>query len=184
MSVKEGLENKEEEMSNGGDIQTKVTEALDRKAMLNRLNELSSIKNDLKVLKKQGLKIPEEFSQKIGDLVEKVDANATQIKSFCEQFPELCSTQKKIESRLAKSEADKPKGVLGTNLSLDELLKHERSQKTLVDKYMGEAGLLRALERCTGPECERIRQLARKKGINIQRQGKGGMLGQPWEDIS
>lgn len=78
----------------------------------------------------------------------------------------------------------KPKGVLGTELTLGELLKSEKSQENLAEKYMSESGLLVALKRCTGDECRILREKAREMGINIQVKGRGSMPGSSgWKDI-
>lgn len=86
--------------------------------------------------------------------------------------------------KLEKEEEKLPKGVLGTDLTLEEFLKDEKSQEVFVDKYLGDAGMRRALERCTSPECKVIREEIQKRGIKIlkKREG-GGMLGGDWEEL-
>lgn len=157
--VLQGINHHKEEEEMGDEVALKVEEALARKQILDTLNELTGLK----------------------DVIE---TNAAKIDSLCKQFPALCSTQETINTRLRQAEADKPKGVLGTDLSLGDMLKHKESQKNLVDNYMGPAGLLFALKRCTGKECEALREKAREQGINLQVKGEGGMLGSTgWKDI-
>lgn len=151
--------NKEEEEMPGEDIQTRVQEALDRKALLEKLDSVLEMKEQFGAFQKQ-------------------------VKSLCDQFPGLCRVQEKIEVRLANQQTTKPGTVLGTELTLGELLESEKSQENLVEKYMSETGLLYALKRCTGPECEILRQKAREQGINLQVKGKGSMPGSSgWKDI-
>lgn len=152
-------ENKEDQEMSNEDIERRVQEALDRKVLLEKLDSVLELKDT-------------------------IETNTVQIKSLCEQFPGLCSTQENIDKRLRQSEAAKPKGVLGTDLNLGELLKSEKSQENLVSKYMSESGLLYALKRCTGDECRILREKARGMGINIQLKAKGSMPGSSgWKDI-
>lgn len=189
-SLKEEKNNEDkEEKEMGDEVGTKVQEALDRKAMLDRLNELSSLKGDIEAIKANQDGISDLCKRFPGlcEQVEKLEkgfeANIASVKTLCDQFPGLCSTQESIQASLRKKE-DAKDTVLGTGLKLDELLKHEGSQKVLADKYMGDFGLLRALERCTGPECEILRQKAREKGINLQVKTKGAMPGSmSWKDV-
>lgn len=107
----------------------------------------------------------------------------TKIKEQPKEEPEIkeVDIDAEVEKRIKEQ---KPKGVLGTDLTLEEFLKDEKSQEVFVDKYLGEAGMQRALERCTSKECQNIREIARQKGINIQKKREGGgMLGGDWEDI-
>ena len=90
----------------GENIQIKVQEALDRKALLEKLDSVLEMKEQFGAFQKQ-------------------------VKSLCEQFPGLCRVQESIDSRLKKSEATKPGTVLGTELTLGELLKSEKSQENL-----------------------------------------------------
>lgn len=152
-------ENKEDQEMSNEDVERRVQEALDRKSLNEKLDQILSLKDEIKT-------------------------NTIQIKSLCEQFPGLCRVQESIDSRLKKSEATKPGTVLGTELTLGELLKSEKSQENLAEKYMSETGLLYALKRCTGAECQILRERAREQGIRIQVKGKGSMPGSSgWKDI-
>lgn len=114
------------------------------------------------------------------------------IKSKEEAKPKEEKPEKKTEAEKSEEEGEKsikkeeklPKGVLGTDLTLEEFLKDEKSQEVFVNKYLGDAGIRKALERCTSPECKVIREEMEKRGIKVlKKRVGGGMLGADWEEI-
>jgi len=172
---------KEEEMSNG-DVESKAQEIVDRREILKKLDKVEQIAKDVEVLKSQRGEVPEGLAQEIAEMKASIEGNTKQTTEFCKLYPEFC---RKTEAAIDKKvEEMKPKGILGTDLNLDELLKNEKSQRVLAEKYLSDIGLRIALERCTSPECLKLRQLAKEKGIKIQKKREGfNMLGSEWDDL-
>ena len=182
---KENNDQKEEEMSDG-DVEARIQARLDREKILEELKEVPQLREELKTVKEQVGQIPDKLTEQLSKFEAKIKAEiengAKPTAEFCKLYPELC---KKTEDTVAKKvEELKPKGILGTDLTIQEFLEDKESQKVLAEKYLSDYGLQKALERCTGPSCDALRQEMQRRGIKIQKKREGGgMLGSDWEDI-
>lgn len=91
----EANEDKEEKRMSNEEVGTKVQEALDRKAMLDKLNELSSLKGDIEAIKANQDGIS-DLCKRFPGLCEKIDATEKQVKEMKSQQNSYCDPESKL----------------------------------------------------------------------------------------